>query len=133
MQLVSLVLTTLQLLPVSAFRGEGDGNEPILGDAERRAIRQKNGLPSDGFLAANLNRPFKVEPRIFGKREAQTLKNLNQETYILESSALTCRSSRAHTSCQTLQARIINLDMSNFEGSHFLSACLSQLNKTCFF
>lgn len=130
---MSIVLITLQLLPVSAFRGEGDGNEPILGDAERRAIRQKNGLPSDGFLAANLNRPFKVEPRIFGERSAQTLKNPNQETYMLESSTSTCRSSRAHTSCQTLQARIINLVMSNFEGSHFLKAFFPQLNKTCFF
>mmetsp|Transcript_64394 Transcript_64394/g.158462 ORF Transcript_64394/g.158462 Transcript_64394/m.158462 type:complete len:654 (+) Transcript_64394:101-2062(+) len=56
----------LQLLPVSAFRGEGDGDEPILDDSERRAVRLKVGLPTDCFVAANLNRPFKVEPRIFG-------------------------------------------------------------------
>jgi hypothetical protein len=56
----------MQLLPVSAFRGEGEGNEPPLSREQLRERRQTVGLPGDGFLVANLNRPFKVEPGIFG-------------------------------------------------------------------
>jgi predicted O-linked N-acetylglucosamine transferase (SPINDLY family) len=56
----------MQLLPVSAFRGEGDGSEQILEGVEKAQQRAKLGLPAPpAFVAANLNRPFKLEPGIF--------------------------------------------------------------------
>ena len=57
----------LQMLPVSAFRGEGDGTEEILEGHDKALQRALLGLPPPPvFIVANLNRPFKLEPRIFG-------------------------------------------------------------------
>jgi protein O-GlcNAc transferase len=56
----------LQLLPVSAFRGEGTGREVVLEGSAKAAQRRRLGLPAPpAFVAANLNRPYKLEPRIF--------------------------------------------------------------------
>ena len=56
----------LQLLPVSAFRGEGEGSEAVLEGDAKSAQRRALGLPAPpAFITANLNRPFKLEPKIF--------------------------------------------------------------------
>ncbi len=50
---------------VSAFRGEGSGTEGVMTAEERAEARRGLGLPVEGVVAANLNRPFKLEPRLF--------------------------------------------------------------------